>query len=197
MARSSPKMPHTRPAHSRSGHSDALVVLLGALAIVVGSSALGLAVNHFSPRGIPVFGAPAPVGRASDGASAPEESRRLPVTPLPKGLSPITLPDARAALDNHLALFLDARPPDQYAESHIPGALSLPSDAFDDTFPDLADKIEASPFLIVYCEGAECSDAIHVAERLIEYGFLGTRVMVDGFRAWADAGNPVTVGSSP
>jgi len=191
-------MSRSHPAPSRSGHSDALVVLLGALAIVVGSSALGLAVNHFSPRRIPLFAgtsvgqelAPAP-GRVRQGL-APATA-----VPLPKGLSPITLPDARAALDNHLALFLDARPPDQYAESHIPGALSLPSDAFDDTFPDLADKIEASPFLIIYCEGAECSDAIHVAERLTEYGFLGTRVMVDGFRAWVDAGNPVTVGSSP
>jgi rhodanese-related sulfurtransferase len=193
-------------AHSESGHSDALIVILGALAIVIGASALGLAINHFSRRGIPLF-AGTSVGHQ---LVRPERSRRAPApgsvrqglapataVPLPKGISSITIIEAKTALDNHLALFLDSRPPDQYAEGHIPGALSLPADTFDDAFPDLADKIEASPFLIIYCEGAECSDAIHVAERLTEYGFLGTRVMMDGFRAWVDAGNPVTVGSSP
>lgn len=175
---------HPPPSHHPvAGHSDALVVILGALAIVAGASALGLAVNHFSPRRIPVFSPAA--------AAAPT------IIALPKGLDAITLAEAKAVFDERGALFLDARPPDQYAEGHIPGALNLPADAFDDSFLDLADQLEASPFIIVSCEGGECSDSIHVAERLLEYGFLGTRVMLDGFRAWADAGNPVTVGASP
>jgi rhodanese-related sulfurtransferase len=182
------EIPLSGHAHSRSGHSDALIVILGALAIVIGSSALGIAVNHLSPRGIPLLPTP---------AAGPIRQEPAPALSLPKGLEPITILDARAAIDKHLALFLDARPADQYAEGHIPGALSLPSDKLDDTFPNLADRIEASPFLIVYCDGAECSESIHVAERLIEYGFLGTRLMVDGYRAWADAGNPVTKGSEP
>jgi len=190
-------MPRSLPAPGRSGHSDALAVIAGALAIVIGASALGLAVNRLSPRGIPLFPA-APVRQELVAAPKPVRQGHGPATvSLPKGISSITISDARAAIADHVALFLDARPAEQYAEGHIPGALNLPSDSFDDVFPDLADRIEASPFLVVYCEGAECSDAIHVAERLTEYGFLGTRVMVEGFRAWADAGNPVTVGSSP
>lgn len=175
---------HVPRSHGlNTGHSDVLVVILGALAIVIGASAVGLAVNRFSPHRIPVFAPPA--------ASVPT------IIALPKGLEAITIAEAKAVFDKRGALFLDARPPDQYAEGHIPGALNLPADAFDDTFPNLADQIEASPFIIVSCEGGECSDSIHVAERLIEYGFLGTRVMLDGFRSWADAGYPVTLGSSP
>ena len=186
-----------RPRHhapASSGHSDALIVIAGALAIVLGASALGLAVNHLSPRRLPLLAAGAALPR-SDALMLP----RSPVVsvPLPKGLEAITIAEARTAYDKHLALFLDARPADQYDEARIPGAVSLPADTFDDHFPDAADKIEASPFLVIYCEGGDCSDAIHVGERLFEYGFLGIRIMVDGFDPWATAGNPVSKGSQP
>jgi len=195
MARSSEMRPrHHAPANP--GHSDALIVIAGALAIVIGASALGLAVNHLSPRRLPLFLVPA-VGQAlSSSAASPAVASPAAIS-LPKDLEGITIAEARAAYDKDLALFLDARPADQYAEARIPGAISLPADAFDDRFPDAADKIEASPFIIVYCEGGDCSDAIHVGERLFEYGFLGIRIMVDGYDPWAKAGNPVSKGSPP
>ncbi len=174
-------------------------MIAGALAIVIGSAAVGLAVNHVSAHGIALFAA-APAAAKGEATPAPEKQTAPSpgaTTPLPKGIEPIAVPDARAALDKHLALFIDARPAEQYAAGHIPGAISLPAQDFDKVFPAVADKIEASPFLVVYCEGEECSDSIHVAERLVEFGFLGTRVMVDGFRIWANAGNPVAKGAEP
>ncbi len=196
-------MPQSQHARNSRGHSDAFVVILGALAIVIGSSAIGIGVNRFSPRGIPLLTEPA-IGEDRAPATspvrqelAPGRTRLSPSVPLPKGLETITIAEARITLDKNLALFLDARPPDQYAEGHIPGALNLPAEEFDDNFPGIADKIEANPFIIIYCDGAECSDSIHVAERLIEYGFLGTRVLVDGMRSWVEAGNPVTKGAQP
>ena len=188
-----------RPRHhapANSGHSDALVVIAGALAIVIGASALGLAVNHLSPRRLPLLPVPAAGQALSSSAASPAVASSAAI-PLPKGLEGITIAEARAAYDKHLALFIDARSADQYAAAHIPGAVSLPADAFDDHFPDAADKIEASPFLVIYCEGGDCSYAIHVGERLFEYGFLGIRIMVDGFDPWATAGNPVSKGSQP
>ncbi|MFB3879656.1 MAG: rhodanese-like domain-containing protein [Armatimonadota bacterium] len=184
-----------RHASASPGHSDALTVIAGALAIVIGASALGLAVNHLSPRRLPLLPAasaqPARLPAASSSAVTPA------AIPLPRGLEAITIAEARAAYDKHLALFLDARSADLYAEAHIPDAVSLPADAFDDRFPDAADKIEANPFIIIYCEGGDCSDAIHVGERLLEYGFLGIRIMVDGFEPWAEASNPVTKAAAP
>ncbi len=190
MARSSPAIRPNHQRHTSAGHSDAPLVILGALAIVIASAALGLAVNQLSPHRLPLFAA-TPTASRSHAPTLPR------ATPLPKGLSSINIPDARAALDKRLALFIDARPAGQYAEGHIPGALNLPADEFNDAFPRLSPKIEASPFLIVYCDGAECSDSLHVAEQLIGFGFRGTRVMVDGYRAWADAGSPVAKGSEP
>ncbi len=191
----------SRRLRASRGHSDALIVILGALAIVIGSSAVGVAVNHLSPRGIPVFSAPSAGQERAPAPGTPVRQDLAPAptipTPLPKGLEPITTAEAKSALDKHIALFIDARPADQYAQGHLPGALSLPADKFDDTFPGLADRIEASPFLVIYCDGAECSDSIHVAERLLAYGFLGARVMVDGYRAWTAAGYPIAKGSKP
>jgi rhodanese-related sulfurtransferase len=184
-----------RPRHhtrANWGQSDVLAVIAGALAIVIGASALGLAVNHLSPRRLPLLAAGAPLPRSS--APTLPRSTAIPV-PLPKGLEAITIAEARTAYDKHLALFIDARSADQYADAHIPYAVTLPADAFDDKFPDAADRIESNPFIIVYCEGGDCSDAIHVGERLVEYGFLGIRIMVDGFEPWAAAGNPVSKGS--
>ena len=174
---------------SQSNTTSALAyALLGALALVIGSATLGLAVNHFSPRGIPVL----PVGQEQAPAQA-----STPTIPLPSGLKPITLADAKKAFDDHAALFLDARPAADYAEAHLPGALNLPPARFEDLFLDLADRVEEAPAIIVYCSGAECSDSIEVAERLQETGDHTIYVLEAGWRAWAEAGYPTTTGPEP
>jgi rhodanese-related sulfurtransferase len=163
-------------------------VLLGALALLIGSAAIGIAVNHFSPRGIPVF----PVGQELAAAQAFTVS-----IPLPPGLKPVGLADAKKAFDDAAALFLDARPSDEYAEAHVPGAVNLPPSRFEERFPDLADRVEKAPIIIVYCSGAECSDSIEVAERLEEAGNYTIQVLEAGWRAWAEAGYPTTTGAEP
>jgi rhodanese-related sulfurtransferase len=153
-------------------------VLIGAIALVVGSAAIGLGVNAISPSGIPLL-------LTTGEAGAP------PSLPLPEGLAAITLPEARVALAEGTALFLDAREPDQYAVGHIPGAVNLPAYEFDDYFPQAVERIEEASCLIVYCDGAECSDSIQVAERLREFGFSSIFVFEAGHRAWTEAGGPV------
>ncbi len=170
---------------SQSNTTSALAyALLGALALVIGSAALGLAVNHFSLRGIPVL----PVG---------QEQASAPTIPLPSGLKSITLADAKKAFDDHTALFLDARPDADYTEAHLPGALSLPPGKFEELFLDLADRVEEAPAIIVYCSGAECSDSVEVAERLRETGDHTIYVLEAGWRAWSEAGYPTTTGPEP
>jgi len=159
-------------------------VIVGALALVIGSAVLGVVVNQVSPRGIPLLSTPA------DADS--------PATPaLPKGIRSVDLPEARSAFDEHAALFLDARSPEDYAEGHVSGALSLPAYEFDARFPEIADRVEEAQSIVVYCDGVECSDSIHVAERLVEYGFSDVSVFESGWRAWAESGAPVSEGTEP
>jgi rhodanese-related sulfurtransferase len=150
------------------------------LAILVGSAALGVAVNHFSPRGIPLL------------PRTPEQTLTLP-----NGLASISLDDAKAAFEEQTTLFLDARSPDEYEQGHIPGALSLPPRDFEDRFLDIMDAVETAPSIVVYCQGTECSDAIESAERLLEVRTDQIFVFEAGLRAWLSAGGPVAEGPEP
>ncbi len=169
---------------NNAGQRHLTGVLVGALALVVGSAAVGVAVNHFSPRGIPLL----PESRGGEEAPAV-------VLALPAGVGGVGLAEARDAFESGSALFLDARPPGEYAESHLPGALNLPPREFDDYFAQVVERVEEAERLIIYCEGVECSDAIEVAERLIEFGFSEVYVFEPGWRAWVDAGGPSAEGS--
>ena len=158
--------------------------MVGALALVIGSAVLGVVVNEVSPRGIPLLSTTAD----ADSPSTPA---------LPKGIRGVDLPEARSAFDQQTTLFLDARSPEDYAEGHVPGALSLPIYEFDARFPEIADRVEEAQSIIVYCDGVECSDSIQVAERLVEYGFSHVAVFESGWRAWAESGAPISEGTEP
>ena len=178
----------SRARRAEAGRAPLTGALLGALALVVGSAALGLAVNHFSPRGIPILPPP---------AEAQRDGPALPQFPMPPGVTAMTAEEAHAAFTNGSALFLDARDPQEYAESHIPGALNLPPQDFETVFPDLYDQVESAPSLIVYCQGVECGDAVEVAERLVEIVSQPISVLEPGWRSWREAGYPATEGSQP
>jgi rhodanese-related sulfurtransferase len=172
-------VPRRRPSHSRqAGQADLGATLVGALAIALAAAAFGILVNHFSSRGIPII--------ATGGQ-----------LPLPPGVEAMTVAQARAALDARSAVFLDARLAEEYRKGHLPGALSLPPDSFNEKYPDLAEAIETAGTTIVYCESPECGDSILVAERLKEV-FAGRICVIEGgWGAWLAAGYPVTKGSEP
>ena len=165
----------------RWGQGSVIGVLIGAAALVVGSAAIGLGVNAISPSGIPLL-------LTTGEASAPLS------LPLPEGLAPIALPEARAVLAEGTGLFIDARDPGEYEIGHIPGAVNLPAYEFEDYFPEAVAQIEEASRLIVYCDGAECSDSIQVAERLLEFRFSDISVFEAGYRAWTEAGEPIEEG---
>ncbi len=163
-----------------SGSSEILAALLGAAAIVLGSATVGVVVNHFSPRGIPLFPQPG------------EQQLHLP-----PGVESLALEDAYIAFDENSALFVDARPPEEYAEQHIPGAVNVPPTDFEAHFLDWADEIETATRIVVICAGIECSDSIQVAERLLEIVDGPVYVIEEGWRAWQDAGYPAQRGAAP
>jgi rhodanese-related sulfurtransferase len=157
-------------------------VLVGALAIVVGSAALGVVVNHFSPHGIPLL---------------VQRSEAAPALDLPTGIVSVSLAEFQAAFRTQSALLVDARPPEEYEEGHVPGAVSLPAGAFEERYLDLMDVVEEAEATIVYCGGFECSESIQVAERLLEVGRTQVGVFEQGWRAWSESGGPSREGPEP
>jgi rhodanese-related sulfurtransferase len=70
-------------------------------------------------------------------------------------------------------LWIDARPADQFAAAHMPGALNVSEQQFDEQLVQHLDVLQtnAKP-VVVYCSGQKCEASRKVMERLKEMGFV-------------------------
>lgn len=119
-------MSRSRNKNKRSA-TPIIFVFLGA-ALFVAALILGLPRNRNS--------APA--------ATAPQEHSAEDTFP---EIQRVSLADAQAAYDNSTAVFLDVRDASSYAESHIPGALSIPLAELDERL----DELNRSEWIVTYC----------------------------------------------
>jgi len=103
----------------------------------------------------------------------------------------IELAEAEALGLSGQALLLDARPPDEYAAGHIPGALNMPYDEFDAFLERIIGELESYPELITYCDGADCHSSIELAIRLCDGNFGPVKVFFGGAAEWQAAGLPL------
>jgi rhodanese-related sulfurtransferase len=158
-------------------------VLVGSLAILIVSAAAGLVANRFSPRGIPLFPA-VPV-------------RDIVSLPLPPGTRSMLPQQAFAASQARSKLFVDARSPEEYARGHIPGAINIPVDDFENGVLGHMDEIDAAAAIVAYCPSMECSDAVDVADRLREVTQKPIYVFEQGWEAWQADRRPITKGDRP
>jgi rhodanese-related sulfurtransferase len=112
----------------------------------------------------------------------------------------INTAEFRKALDDASAIILDARPYEEYAVSHIPGALTVPGKP--GTTPalyvgDVSDIVKrfsdkAQP-LIVYCNGLFCGRSERFAEELIKTGYSNVRRYQLGAPGWRALGGVMQV----
>lgn len=84
---------------------------------------------------------------------------------------------------------IDVRAEDEFAISHIPGAINIP---FIDLHHRLADLPETGE-IVVYCRGPYCAQAYEAAGPLRSQGFRVMR-LEDGFPEWRAFGFPVEDG---
>ena len=160
-----------------------------AVGIVCLGIVIGVIVNALSPRGIPW------VGDFSRGAAlanrSAEELKELPAV--------IELADLKTALaeGDSLLVLLDARAPDAYAAGHLPGALNLPAESLDASYPPLKAKLTASNRIIVYCDGGDCELSHDLANALKDFGHTRIQLFAGGVNAWMENGGTLTTGEQP
>lgn len=98
-----------------------------------------------------------------------------------------------AALERGSKMTLvDARPPSDYAASHIAGATDVP-------FYEVAAYRDALPkdsWIVAYC-GCPHAESGRVADDLLANGFTKVTILDEGFYVWRDRGYPVRSGASP
>jgi rhodanese-related sulfurtransferase len=153
--------------------------LLQAVAIIVLSGTIGLAVNGVRPDGIPWV---------------ENWQEKVLNKQLAGGLPAVTLQEVREAYEGGFALFVDARDPDFFKEGHIPGAVNLPVKDFAGVFPTVKEQLLAAPRIITYCDGANCETSVELTEKLLFAGLEYVEIFTGGIQQWKAAGQPLVSG---
>lgn len=159
-----------------SNSSGLYVMLRRGVFICFAASSLGILVNAVSPHGVPLLG-PVPLRGGS-------------------GIEEIPLDEAWALHKEGMGVFVDARSAKEYRAGHIPRALLLSPDAFEETVSSWKNLIPTETLLVTYCAGEGCESSRDVAALLIEEGYRRVKVFFGGWEQWKRAGYPVENGST-
>ena len=108
-----------------------------------------------------------------------------------KGVSTISLKEAHDLWQEGQTLFLDARPPKEFAELHIPRALNLPPEKMTDLQGTGILGLPRDRRIVVYCAKKQCNSALKVARHLQTLGFRRVMAFLGGFQDWDEAGYEV------
>lgn len=139
---------------------------------------------------------PAPAMVSDDPLAIPAPAVATSLPPIPDVGRPveIELGALKAWVDAGAAVIVDAREGWEYAEGHIPGAISMP---FDEVITDPA-RLEQFDSggrpVITYCGGGTCELSLSLAYELAGYGHGPTAVYTGGFPEWQEAGYAVERG---
>jgi rhodanese-related sulfurtransferase len=84
-------------------------------------------------------------------------------------------------------IWIDARPDDEFARDHVPGAILLNEDHWNELFPQFSAAWSPEKRVIVYCSAQSCDLAREVAERLrktTQPPMENVFVLEGGWEAW-------------
>jgi rhodanese-related sulfurtransferase len=87
------------------------------------------------------------------------------------------------------AIWVDARPTDEFERDHVPGAVSLNEDRWGEALSEfLAKAWSPEKKIVVYCSAASCNLAEDVARRLRDEAKLPNeiRILKGGYEAWLE-----------
>ena len=170
------------------------VILCTGIALGVGYNALGM--HGKPPRGLAWISEEKKLDTLASSEHAAPAAGELPEIPdLGRPLQ-VDLSATRKFFDARAALFVDAREPVEYADGHIPGAMSLP---FDESVTDpvaLEALDSGGKPLIVYCGGGACELSMNLAFALVQAGHKKVLVYMGGFPEWQGSGLPVEKGNA-
>ena len=83
------------------------------------------------------------------------------------------------------AIWVDARPDDEFARDHVPGAFSLNEDRWNELLPQFLPNWSPDKKVVVYCSAESCNAARDVAKRLRDEAQLqNVFVLAEGWEGW-------------
>ena len=98
----------------------------------------------------------------------------------------VAMTQARAWGDT--AIWVDARPDNEFARDHVPGAISLNEDRWNELLPQFLAAWSPDKKVVVYCSSLSCNASREVARRLRKEAQLqNVFVLEGGWEAWLKA----------
>jgi len=104
-------------------------------------------------------------------------------------LEPVPASDLLRRARDGLVTVIDVRPPEEYVQGHIAGALNIPLDSLETRLRELPRDRE----IVAYCRGPWCVLSFEAVARLRTAGIEARRLQ-DGLPEWRRAGLPVESG---
>ena len=144
---------------------------------------LAFGVNYLSPNGIALVGQ----WDTSQGVVSANEKNDVILDELEIG----DITHGKTLYDTGNVLFVDARSIEDYNGGHIKGAVSLPVGQYEEQIDAFLERYGLDRPIVTYCSGRTCEDSHHLAQLLMERGYLNISVMIDGFPGWATKGYPI------
>jgi rhodanese-related sulfurtransferase len=106
-------------------------------------------------------------------------------TPVPAS-EMVTVAQAREWGDN--ATWIDARPAEEFAQDHVPGAMLLNEDHWNELLPQFLVLWSPEKKIVVYCSTQNCNASREIAHRLRNEAQLkNVFVLEGGWEAWLKA----------
>jgi rhodanese-related sulfurtransferase len=101
-------------------------------------------------------------------------------------LEPVPAQELLDRVRDGLVTLLDVRPPEEYDQAHVAGALNVPLEQLRERLGELPRDRE----VVAYCRGPWCVLSFEAVAKLREAGFAARRLQ-DGLPEWRRAGLPV------
>ncbi len=95
----------------------------------------------------------------------------------------VTVEQARSWGDN--VIWVDARPDNEFERDHIPGAILLNEDSWNELLPQFLGQWSPEKRVVVYCSAQSCNASREVAKRLRDEAQLRNVFVLDrGWEEW-------------
>lgn len=169
-----------------------LLLVLGLCAAAIGT---GFAINACRKHPLPLVYR----DKYERLEEAVDRIRRAPANMVKQNrtiLEQLTLQEFERYLKGSEGIVVDARPEIFHRLGHVPRALSLPRDDFENAYALLKGRLESnrSQPIVVYCADSACGDASLVRKALNGLGFYNVRVFSGGWVEWIQSGKPTEAG---
>ena len=142
-----------------------------------------LAVNFFSPAGIPLVGK----WNKTPGIKGVEKKNYV----FSGELEIKDVGIAKQIYDGKKAVFVDARSLEDFNNGHIKGAVSLPISQFNDLIKAFRKTYPADTFIVTYCSGKTCDDSHRLEQLLFDHGYVNVSIFIGGYQDWKAGGFPI------